>query len=157
MTNPANLKDDELLAELGAIARVADPPPAIAFELGRSAFLLRRLDAELAELVSDSLLEASAVRATSSTTRLMTFEASGVTVEVQVTTDGTSSSILGVVLRPGAGSGGVVHLQTASGPLASSELDGDDRFEFTGVPASLARLRVEAIGEGVVTTEWINV
>ena len=46
--------DEDLLERLRAICEEVDPTPDLVIEMARAAFSLRRLDAELAELVLDS-------------------------------------------------------------------------------------------------------
>ena len=41
------MTNDELLADLGRIALLADPPPPLTYELGYAAFALRTIDHEL--------------------------------------------------------------------------------------------------------------
>src|SRR4028119_2074881 len=80
-------RDLALLDELRALAGRADPVPPAAILAARSAIAWRTIDAELAELTYDSVLDDSlaAVR-TSETTRLVTFEAGDAQIEVQVAT-----------------------------------------------------------------------
>src|SRR5262249_46475986 len=62
----ATHEDEALLERLRAICAEVDPVPDLVFQAARAAFTLRRLDAELAELVLDSADEpagAVAVRA----------------------------------------------------------------------------------------------
>ena len=75
--------DTALLLRLGAIAAEVDPVPDLVLEAGRAAFLLRRLDAELAELVADSATDRAGVRGGDD--RLLSFEAGETSLELQVT------------------------------------------------------------------------
>ena len=84
MSQPVPPADQELLLRLGVLARAADPAPAEVLELGRAALSMRRLDAELAELVADSDAALAGVRGAGSTVRLLTFEAGELVVEAQV-------------------------------------------------------------------------
>jgi hypothetical protein len=80
--------DEELLARLRAICAEVDPVPEPVYEAARAAFALRRLDAELAELVRDSLDEpagAVAVRAAGlAEIRMLSFAAGPLVVDLQV-------------------------------------------------------------------------
>jgi hypothetical protein len=80
--------DEELLARLRAICAEVDPVPEPVYEAARAAFALRRLDAELAELVRDSLDESAAVTvraAALAEIRMLSFAAGPLTVDLQVT------------------------------------------------------------------------
>ena len=66
--------DRELLESLARVALLVDPEPPYLRELGRAALSIRRVDAELAELIADSQLAAGAVRSVAATTmRILAF------------------------------------------------------------------------------------
>jgi hypothetical protein len=101
--------DDALLAELGEVLR-ADGPTADVIAAAKELFTWRTVDAELAALTFDSLLDddPAAVRATAAAPRLLTFEAAGVTVELEVELDvgaasGASRRLVGQVVPPRSG------------------------------------------------------
>ena len=156
MNHPDRPADDErLIAQLSAIAREVDPPPPMVYELGHQMYGFYRIDDELAELVVDSRLDSHAVRAAASDIRLLSFEGPGVTIEIEVTREGTTHSILGQFTWAEFGPvGGRVFLETPSGPTQSSVIDSHGRFEFTGTSDSLARFRVETAGGPSLTTAW---
>lgn len=156
MNDPGLSADDErVIAQLGVIAREVDPPPPTIYELGRLAYQLYRIDDELAELVADSWLDSHAVRAGVSDTRLLSFECPGTAIEIEISREGTTRSILGQLTRPGVEPvGGTAFLQIRSGPTLSTGIDSDGRFEFTATPESLARFRLETAGAPTVTTAW---
>jgi len=90
MTGPSGPPDDDaLLAELGKVLgeRIGSPP-AEAVVAAKALFTWRTVDAELAVLTYDSLLdtEPSGVRS-AGLPRVLTFEAAGLTVELEVETD----------------------------------------------------------------------
>ena len=71
------MDDDRLLEEIGQLLRRADPVPSDVTLAARSALAWRRMDAELAELLYDSALEAeplAGVRSTATGWRVLTFE-----------------------------------------------------------------------------------
>lgn len=157
MNDPTRFTDDEaLLARLGAIAEEIDPPSDLAYELGYEAFRLYRIDDELADLVADSRLAAQAVRAAVADIRLLSFECPGLSIEIQISREGTTNSVLGQLMRDASAVGGRAHLETPAGPLSSVAIDPDDRFEFREAPDSLVRFRIEAPGGTSVTTAWVE-
>ena len=88
MSEPVD-RDEQLLAELGEALRVYDRPPDDVVAAAKDLFTWRTVDAELASLTFDSLLddEPATVRTTAAAPRVLTFEADGLAVEVEVDTD----------------------------------------------------------------------
>jgi hypothetical protein len=152
MTGPSpHPDDDELIARLGALAREADPVPDSVLEAGRAAFLLRRLDAELAELVHDSALDAAgAVRGGGE--RLLSFEGGDVTVELQVTPRADRLALLGQLVGVDPPVGLVV--ETATGRV---EVPVDEAGMFRQeVAQGLFRLHVTPGDRSAVVTSWVT-
>ena len=127
----ANDADDELFDRLAATLRNAEPPPDAVVDMARAGFGLRRLDAELAELVADSALELTpaGVRGDLAAPRMLTFEAGDAEIEVQVSAaaDGTWQMI-GQVVPPAPGT---VGLEPADPALVAVETDADELGRFT--------------------------
>lgn len=147
--------DERIIAQLGAIAREIDPPPPMTYELGYQVYELHGVDDELAELVADSWLESHAVRGLAPDIRLLTFQSPATAIEIEISREGTTRSILGQLTHPAAqAAGGRATLQTRSGPASATTIDGEGRFEFPTAPDSLARIRLEATGLPPVTTAW---
>ena len=144
--------DDELLAQLGLALDETDPVPDDALAVARAVFDLGNADAELAELVFDSLLdEAQVVMRTDTLTgeaRTLGFAAGGHRVDIELSADGTT--LLGQ-LAPAERTR--VELETTAG---SRQTESDDlgRFRFTVERGSL-RLRVVTEDGLIVTTPWI--
>jgi hypothetical protein len=141
--------DDGLLEEeLRRAAAVLDPVPAELQQLAVDAYALHDLDARVAELTFDSLVDALPVRGAPAAPRMLTFRAGGVTVDVEVTRDG----LLGQVLPPQP-----ARIEVLGGPRPGSPLTADDLGRFTAdVPLSgpfALRLRT---AEDVVVTEWLR-
>jgi hypothetical protein len=88
MSEPVD-DDERLLAELGEAVRVYEGAPDDVIAAAKDLFTWRTVDAELASLTFDSLLddEPAAVRSTAVEPRVLTFEADGLAVEVEVDTD----------------------------------------------------------------------
>lgn len=154
--SPVDPADEALLTHLGAIAKDVDPPPPMVYELGRSAFEMRLLDAELALLVDDTAHSVAGVRSTATQARLLYFEASGITIEVQLSMAGQALSLVGQVVPAPAAPGGRVRVQTPAGTLATTALDDAGGFRVDNVPVSLLRLVVHPVGGTAVTTTWIQ-
>ena len=89
--------DDELEAELRRLAADREPVPAELVQAAVDAFGWRDIDAELAELVYDSLVdadEASLVRGPPGQ-RLVSFAVGGMTIDVEVTSAGPGRTVMG--------------------------------------------------------------
>jgi hypothetical protein len=151
--------DAALVGRLAEIARTLDPPPSNLVEIGQGLFSLYRMDDELAALVADSMAAGAAVRASTADVRLLSFESTGLTVEVQISRTGARISALGQVIHTDAPASGdtVVHLETQSGAEASTAIDADDRFEFADIPAGLVRFRIVGAGQLGIVTAWTQV
>ncbi|MGC9500473.1 hypothetical protein [Streptomyces sp. WG7] len=145
--------DEELGAglleeELRQAAAILDPVPAELRRIAVDAFALHDLDARVAELTFDSLVDAIPVRGEADPPRMLTFRADEVTVDVEVTADG----LIGQVLPPGP-----ARIEVLSGPLAHARLTADDLGRFTGEapPTGPFALRLRT-GREVVVTEWLR-
>src|SRR3954469_15022297 len=122
----ANDADDELFDRLAATLRGAEEPPEHVVELARASFGLHRLDAELAELVADSALEATpaGVRAAGDGPRMLTFGARDAEIEVQVSAVGNSGwQVLGQVIPPAPAA---VRIEPAVPSLSAAEATADE-------------------------------
>jgi hypothetical protein len=150
--------DTALMALLGEIAITLDPPPANSYDIGYGLFSLYRMDDELAALVSDSLTSAGAVRASTTDVRMLSFESSGLTVEVQSSRVGDRVAVLGQVFPSDDSStesaAYVVYLETQDGIQASVVADQAGRFEFEEIPVGLVRFRVSTGQTSGVATAW---
>ncbi|MFE0805878.1 hypothetical protein ACFW4M_03055 [Streptomyces sp. NPDC058794] len=145
--------DDELDTglleeELRQAAAILDPVPAELRRIAVDAFALHDLDARVAELTFDSLVDAVPVRGATDPPRMLTFRADDVTVDVEVTGDG----LIGQLLPPGP-----ADVEVLSGPRAHALLTADDLGRFTGgaPPAGPFALRLRT-GSDVVVTEWLR-
>ncbi|MXM64479.1 hypothetical protein GR925_13730 [Streptomyces sp. HUCO-GS316] len=134
--------------ELRRAAAILDPVPAELRQIAVEAFALHDLDARIAELTFDSVVDAIPVRGATSVPRMLTFHSGDVTVDVEVSTQG----LLGQVLPPQSAS-----IEVLSGPQAALPLVADDMGRFTSdvSPAGPFALRLRTAGE-VVVTEWLR-
>ncbi len=143
---------DRLLAELKAALMEARPVPASVDEFALSVQDLVRIDAHLAELIFDSLVDEVAGTRGAVPNREMTFSAPGVQMEVSVMAEGIRH-LVGQLVPP----------QPATVELfyhderRETEADGLGRFTFEGVPGGLLSLRCTLGDEysTVVQTQWI--
>ena len=148
--------DEAILERLHAISLEIDPVPDLVYQAARAAFSLRRLDAELAELVLDSSEEhagAVAVRAAGlADIRLLSFVAGPLSIELQVTErDGGRhlvAQVSGIELATAA-------LETG---LGRTELDTDDGVLIAEhVPAGRVRFHLRPVSGPAYVTSWIQV
>ena len=142
-------EDDDLLArELGSLLRRSNPMPDSILAAARGAFAWRTVDAELAVLRADSVLEA-AVGVRGGADRQLTFESANVSVEVDVLDGGRR--IVGQVVPPQAGS---VDLE---GPHTRSTAQADSYGQFAlDVWNGPARLRFSGADGRSVVTDWVT-
>ncbi|MFC8005098.1 hypothetical protein ACFUCH_06920 [Streptomyces olivaceus] len=146
---PADDWDCGLLEEeLRQAAAILDPVPAGLRGIAVDAFALHDLDARVAELTFDSLVDGIPVRGESDPPRMLTFQADAVTVDVEVTEDG----LIGQLLPPGP-----ARIEVLSGPREYARLTADDLGRFTGEapPSGPFALRLRT-GREVVVTEWLR-
>jgi len=148
---------EEALAErLRRIAAEADPVPNLVLESARAAIALRRLDAELAEIMHDSEVdEIGAVRGPADDAegdvRLLSFEASGVSITAQISVSGAGRTLFGQV----AGAEVIeVSVQTPTERLPA-EVGDAGTFRLDDVPTGPLRLIVTTAA-GEVVGDWVT-
>ncbi|MGW4823054.1 hypothetical protein ACWEP4_29710 [Streptomyces sp. NPDC004227] len=135
--------------ELRQAAAILDPVPDDLRQLAVEAYALRDLDARIAELTFDSLVDSIPVRGATDTPRMLTFQAGDLTVDIEVTGDG----LMGQVLPPQQ-----ARIEVLAGPRRPGPaLTADELGRFTGEapPAGPFALRLRA-GAEVVITEWLR-
>jgi hypothetical protein len=162
-TPPPGSGDDELLAGLESLGRDTAPPPDLA-ERARRAFELRRLDAELAILTSDSARDAApvdtgqellAVRRSLPAARQVAFESSDgrLSLELTLTATGSRHQLEGHVLPVGPVEVAVDHESVpVPGPVTSDAWGG---FVVEDVTPGLVRVICRRPGERPVTSGWL--
>lgn len=155
MTDP--LDDDELMALLGEAvaeeAAVSDRRRTAA----RAAFTWRSVDAELAELLHDSALDAgAAVRSTGGAApRTLSFGHSGLTLEVEVDGETLLGQVIGTGSAAAADGPASVLLERPEADAMSAEADAAGFFRMEGVRAGTVRFVVEQ-GGWSLTTPWVT-
>jgi hypothetical protein len=150
--------DARLEEELRELAARLDPVPDRMVQAALDAYTWRTIDAELAELAFDSLSdqdEAALVRGQQQE-RLLSFRASGLTIEVEVTASGPARRLIGQLVPPQRAEVEIRH----QGEVVTVVTDEFGRFIADRMPAGPVSLRFGATpGEGryAVVTEWIPI
>ncbi|MFJ5561636.1 hypothetical protein ACIQCD_30505 [Streptomyces sp. NPDC093250] len=134
--------------ELRQAAAVLDPLPPVLLQAAIDAYALHDLEARVAELTFDSLVDAIPVRGVADAPRMLTFSAGEVMVDVEVSARG----LMGQVLPPQAARIEVLGGLGSTVPLAADDMG---RFCADAAPCGPFALRL-CTGEGVVVTEWLR-
>ena len=148
--------DDELELQLRRLAAGREPVPAALLAAAVDAFGWRDIDAQLAGLVYDSLLdtdEASLVRGPPGQ-RLVSFAVGEVTIDVEVAGGGAGCTMLGQIAPPQRAT---VEIRHPQGTL-TVEADELGRFQSGPLrrgPASLRLRLVPGSAGPAIVTDWI--
>jgi len=140
----------ELLTELRMMTLLLDPVPPEAVAAARSAIAWRTMDSELAELTDDTSVDPrlAGVRSAAAPT-LLTFDASDLTVEVEVLDDVRGRRLMGQLVPPGPGE---VEVRHGGGRFAVAA-DEMGRFSASHIASGPVSLRCQ-VGARVVETDW---
>lgn len=153
MNDDAADRDEQLVNELRAVAGRIDPVPPLVSEAARAAFSWRTIDAELAELTYDSLLDdapLAGVRGDSGA-QVLSFEAPEVTIDVEIAVQpGDQRRLVGQLAPPQPAS---VEVRTLHGTTAT-EADELGRLLIDGLPAGPLSLRCRLATGALIVTEW---
>ncbi len=145
--------DDELLAALDDALRSARDMPREFVEAGKAAYAWRDIDAELATLTYDSVIEDERVLAISrsepASLRSLTFTSAEFTIELEVTAD----ALLGQIVPPRPGR---AEARTASGDVMTAGIDEIGCFTIRPIPAGSFRLHCQIADGGTVLTKWFT-
>jgi hypothetical protein len=147
---------DQLADRLRVLGNRVDPVPVAVTAAARAAFAWRTVDAELAELTYDSWVDDRALAGVRGCggARQLTFEAPGLTVEMEV---GAAAPCLVGQLVPAHP--GTVEVRHDGGSLTLA-VDDLGRFAAKHLPAGPLSLRcvIDAgAGAAPVETEWVAV
>jgi hypothetical protein len=150
-------EQDEALIEQLRIAMSAEVPPARVTEAAKSALTWLRVDAELAELLSDSALDAEpALARGAAVVRSVSFSAGETVVELEVHPDGDRRTLLGQ-LSPAAQRPIVIQHADAREP-ATAMSDELGRFRITLDGGGTVRLRIaDDDADTAIETAWIPI
>lgn len=149
---------DQLLATLRELAARTDPVPISALTAARAAFFRHTMDAELIQLAKltqagrADLDRLVLVRGNESP-EVLTFEAPGLTVELEVTTTGRTRRLVGQVLPPQLAT---VDLLRADGSTVTTT-DDAGCFVIYDVAPGPASLRCQADDDEstlTINTDW---
>jgi hypothetical protein len=152
---PVLMPDDaSLLALLRGAIEDHDPVPARLVDAAVGSFAWRTIDAELADLVEDSSLDALAGIRSDGGPRLLTFEFRDTAVVLEVSGSGTSRHMLGQLV--GSEGPSSVEVRHAAG---SVRVDTDDlgRFAVDRVPSGPMSLVCDLTGSLRLVTSWVQV
>jgi hypothetical protein len=147
----SNVTNDEwLLTELREALRTAEEVPAGLIAAGKAAFAWRTVDAELAALAEEFSTDEALVgtRAEHAAVRALSFQASDLTIEVEV----TATALLGQLVPPRPGR---IDVQCQDGTQQSATVDDSGWFSISPVPTTMFRLRLRTATDNVIT-EWIT-
>jgi hypothetical protein len=149
--------DEQLLALLTQALEEQDQVPPDAVRAAKDAWTWRTIDAELAALTYDSLLDDRALTGVRGavTVRALAFEAGEVTIELEVTEHSGSRRLVGQLVPAGAPA---VRLEFADqGPPVIMLTDELGRFGAESLAPALVRLRIEDPAENAMpwVTEWV--
>jgi hypothetical protein len=147
---------DEALIEQLRNTLHADAVPQTVTEAAKAALGWRRIDAELAELLSDSALDAEpALARGEAVVRSVSFSAGKTIVELEIHSERERRTLLGQ-LSPAAT--WTIEVQAANGstpePVRSDLLG---RFRVALENGGTIRLRLTGAGNAVIETAWIPI
>jgi hypothetical protein len=148
---------DEALIEQLRTAFGDQAAPASVTEAAKAALTWRRVDAELAELLSDSALDAEpALARGGAVVRSVSFSAGPTVVELEVHPDGERRTLLGQLSPVGART---IVIQHADGSEPASVLSDElGRFRITLDRGGTVRLRIaDDQADSAVETAWIPI
>jgi hypothetical protein len=149
MTASGRDEDDDLLDELRAAVRSAGTPTAATLAAARAAFSWRTVDAELAALTHDSLVDLPVgQRGASAGPRDLVFEGRDLSVELELDDDRLVGQL--VPATPGQ-----VTLLGPDGERDRSDADEWGRFRFERPVSGPTRLRCTTAA-GVLVTDWVR-
>lgn len=151
--------DEPLVGALCALLDGVDPVPPAVTEAARAALGWRRLDADLAELLSDTVVDErppALVRGEGTEVRSVSFAAGTTTIDMEIHVDGDGRTLLGQLAPPVAVT---IEVQRAAGSLlAVADSDSLGRFRVELPAGGTIRLRIAAsVAAPAVETSWIPI
>jgi hypothetical protein len=149
------LDDATLLAHLRQALREHESPPPWVVELSKACFALRRLDAELATLVADSLDEATGPRVRAvHAPRMVSFASGDLTVEVGLAPGSEGWRLVGQLDPPDPAR---IELRRPTGsPGTVVDTDRRGRFTLDVTEPGPVSLLCHRQGRPAVVTTWLQ-
>lgn len=149
--------DKDLLDELRLLASEVDPVPPEVTSFANLALQWRRMDAELAEVLSDSLLSPAFALARSgvSGARSVTFHAPELDIDVELHVEESGAIMLGQLAPPVSAS--IDAQRDDSSIVATVEADELGRFRIELGERGRIRLRIRRESQPLVETSWISI
>jgi hypothetical protein len=144
--------DDALLAELAtALGPEMAPPPELV-EAAKASFTWRTIDAELADLAHDSLVDLGVGVRAGASPRILTFESAALTIEVEVDETPGQRRLIGQLVPGGPAD---LELRTTGTP-ATGRADELGRFVLS-LPAERCRASIRCMRPegGAVESAWV--
>jgi hypothetical protein len=143
-------RDDEaLMDEVRAAFLIFDPVPEAVLASGRAAFAWREPDAAQARLVADSTA-AAGIRGAS---RLLTFDGTDLTVQIEVNGRGPDRELVGRLSPPAPAHVRIRHL----GGELTARVDPAGHFIAAGVPTGLVSLVFRLPNATSIVTSWVRI
>jgi hypothetical protein len=144
------MSDEQLLAELREALNTAEEVPAGFITAGKAAFAWRTVDAELAALAQETsdMDSLAGVRAERAAVRALSFLASDISIELEVTPDALLGQL--VPARPGT-----IEVQTQEGGRMAVTVDEFGWFAIRPLPSTMFRLHLQTASDNVIT-EWVR-
>lgn len=149
--------DDLLLDELAALLGPQHEPPPEVLHAAREVFTWRTVDADIAALTYDSLLDEAPVGVRAAARpRILTFEAEGLTIEVELDATPSGRRLLGQLVPAQAAD---LELLADGQVVATCVADELGRFVVTLPPAPSRRvvLRCRLADGTVVVSEYATI
>jgi hypothetical protein len=146
--------DDGLISRLRHIAAKADPVPAAVISAARAAFALRDVDALVAELIRDSVLDAPVTAMRGGDARMLSFEAGDTVIECEVTAHAGGRDVKGQL---SGGAATLVEAQVANTPPVDVDIRPHGFFSVRGLPSGPFRLRCRMANGATIVTSWTSV
>jgi hypothetical protein len=152
--------DELLVAELRTFFADVDPVPPLVVDAAKASLGWRRLDADLAELLSDSALEEERLaltRGREAAVRAVTFSSAALTIDLEVHVDDQGHTLLGALSPPAQAT---IEIQAMGQTPLSAEADRLGRFRVrlpAGGPIRLRVVGAEGHAGPPVETSWITV
>jgi hypothetical protein len=153
----ASNRDEEILHELRRLAGEVDPVPGEVTSFAKAALGWRRIDAELAELLSDSLLDSGRVALTrgAAGTRALSFKAADLEIDLEIRESEPGFLLLGQLAPPVSAT---IDVERDDGSVtATVEADELGRFRTELESGGRLRLRIRRESAPDVETSWIAI